>query len=107
MNCDRAVQEVGRQRSQLAPVGRKDTIAPPARALHRDRFSHTEAAERKHRIRKEDKSRADSAKVGGSLEHGHVVPRAAQSDRRRQSTDPCSDDDYPHRLIMPGGPHRR
>jgi hypothetical protein len=70
--------------------------------LRRDRFSHTETAERTHGVLKEDESGPDCAKLRGSLEHADVVPRAPQSDRRRQSTDPCSDDDYPHRPIMPG-----
>jgi hypothetical protein len=63
---------------------------------------NTETVERTHRILKEHESGPDPAKLRGSLEHAHVVARAAQPDRRRQSTDPCSHDDYPHRPIMPG-----
>jgi hypothetical protein len=102
VNRDGALQHVGRHRRQLGPVGREDETALPARALGRDRLSNAEAAERTHRILKEDESGADSAEPRGSLEHADAVPRAAQGDRRSQSTDPCSDDDYPHRPIMPG-----
>jgi hypothetical protein len=102
VNRDGAVQQVGRDCSQLAPVGRQDETALPARALRRDRFSHTETGERTHRILKEGESSPDSTTLWGSFEQADVVPRATQSGRRRQSTDPCSDHDYPHRPTMPG-----
>jgi hypothetical protein len=57
----------------------KRATAPRAPALRRDRFSHTEAAKRTHRVLKERESGPDSAKLRGSLEHADVVPRAAQT----------------------------
>jgi hypothetical protein len=75
---DRAVQQIGRHCSQLAPLRREDKTTLPARAVRRDRFSHTETAARTHRILKEGASAPDSAKPGGRARaRSRRVPRGA------------------------------
>jgi hypothetical protein len=102
VNRDRTLQKVGGHRRQRAPIGREDQTTPPARPLRRHRLSHTETVERTHRILKQRQSGPDSATLRCALEHGHVMSGAAKPDRRSQSTDPGSNNDYPHRPIMPG-----
>ena len=72
---------------------------PGGGACRRDGFRDSEPAKRIHRVREQGDAGPDGIEPRRALDRHHVMPVAAQGDRRAQPTDAGTDDDRPQAML--------
>jgi hypothetical protein len=95
---DRALEEVARQRGQLATGRCQDRAVPCRRARGADGVCNPEQPQRVHRVCEQTDASPDYIELRRALEHDNVVLSATQCDRRGQPANTTTDDDHSHAM---------